>query len=57
MANIYYNENTGLPEFKIGVFGFCFTLVILLIWIFVKVALFVVSAPFSSGVDNKTIKE
>ena len=57
MANIYYNEQTGLPEFKVSILGICFTVVILLLWIFVKVALFVVSAPFSSGVDNKTIKE
>lgn len=59
MANIYYNEKTGLPEFRVGFFGFCFTVVVLLMWIswvFVKATLFIVKAPVSSGgIDNKTI--
>ena len=43
MANIYYNEKTGLPEFKVGPLGFCLTglvlfmsVLILLTWVFIK---------------------
>jgi len=56
MANIYYNEETGLPEFKVGIFGFFLTITVLLLWIIVKTALFIVKAVLpSGGMDGKII--
>ena len=63
MANIYYNEKTGPPEFRVGPLGFCFIIVVLLIsvvvllvGVFIKATMFVANALFCpSGIDNKVI--
>ena len=63
MANVYYNEKTGLPEFKIGPLSLCLTglvlfmsVMILLTWVAVSVILFLANSLFCpNGVDKKVI--
>ena len=63
MANIYYNHQTGMPEFRVGPLGILLTIivllisvVVLLIGIFVKATMFVANALFCpGGIDNKVI--
>jgi len=46
MANIYYNEKIGLPEFKVGPLDICFTGFILLM----SVIVLFISTVISAGV-------
>ena len=63
MANIYYNEKTGMPEFRVGPLGILLIIIVLLIsagvfliGLLVEATLFVVKTLFfPSGIDNKKI--
>ena len=67
MANVYYNEKTGMPEFRVGPLGIFLTIIVLfistvisagvfLIGLLVEATLFVIKTLFfPSGIDNKKI--